>query len=302
MSITFSGPALPNLVGLLSGKHVLISQLGGTQVQKKSSFYYLYEPLPHASKVRERLVQIVKRALLLNLGSAKLTWDVFTTIVAEAECLVNARPLTHARSDNEDEDPLTPNHFLIGRAFPNIPACVSNENPSLKTKSWTQIRQRLEAIWMRLVREYLPSLNTRRKWTNPESKLEVNDIVWVLEEWTPRGIWPLGRVTRTFTGPDQTARSCEVKTALGLLTRPAVRLAHVFPKPIQPGSYESLIKGNFLVNLHVYRDTCATKRYNVTADLVALLGQSREYPVPISQPHSVLSQCLIQVTVCSEFV
>ncbi|XP_075261127.1 uncharacterized protein LOC142352857 [Convolutriloba macropyga] len=90
------------------------------------------------------------------------------------------------QSDNEDEDPLTPNHFLIGRAFPNIPACVFNENPSLKMKSWTQIRQRLEAIWKRLVREYLPTLNTPRKWTNPESKLEVNDIVWVLEEWTPR--------------------------------------------------------------------------------------------------------------------
>ena len=81
----------------------------------------------------------------------------------------------------------------------------------------------------------LSALNNRKKWTNPESKLEVNDVVWVLEEWTPRGIWPIGRVTRTFTGPDQTARSCEVKTALGLLTRPAVRLAHVFPKPIQPG-------------------------------------------------------------------
>ena len=190
---------------------------------------------PHFGGVWERLVQIVKRALLLNLGSAKLTWDVFTTLVAEAECLVNARPLTHVRSDNEDEDPLTPSHFLIGRAFPNIPAFVFNENPSLKTKSWTQIKQRLEGIWKRLVREYLPTLNTRRKWTSPESKLEVNDIVWVLEEWTPRGIWPVGRVTRTFTGPDQTARSCEVKTALGLLTRPAVRLAHVFPKPIQPG-------------------------------------------------------------------
>ena len=60
--------------------------------------------------------------------------------------------------------------------------------------------------------------------------LEVNDVVWVLEEWTPRGIWPLGRVTRTFTGPDRTARSFEVKTALGFLTRPAVKLAHVFQK------------------------------------------------------------------------
>ena len=185
---------------------------------------------PHFGGVCERLIQIVKRALFLNLGSAKLTWDVFSTIVIETESLVNARPLTHVRSDIEDEDPLTPNHFLIGRAFPNVPACVFKETPTIQTKTWTQVRQRFEAIWKRLLKEYIPTLNTRKKWLKPDAKLEVNDVVWVLEEWTPRGIWPLGRVTRTFTGPDKTARSCEVKTALGFLTRPAVKLAHVFPK------------------------------------------------------------------------
>ncbi|XP_075258499.1 uncharacterized protein LOC142350534 [Convolutriloba macropyga] len=179
---------------------------------------------------KERLLQIVKRALLLNLGSAKLTWDVFSTIVIETESLVNARPLTHVRSDTEDEDPLTPNHFLIGRAFPNIPACVFKETTTIQTKTWTQVRHRLEAIWQRPLKEYIPTLNTRKKWLKPDAKLEVNDVVWVLEEWTPRGIWPLGRTTRMFTGPDKTARSCEVKTALGFLTRPAVKLAHVFPK------------------------------------------------------------------------
>ena len=40
----------------------------------------------------------------------------------------------------------------------------------------------------------------------------------------------LGRVTRNFTGPSYIARSCEVKTALGKLTRPAVKLMHVYPK------------------------------------------------------------------------
>ena len=33
----------------------------------------------------------------------------------------------------------------------------------------------------------------------------------------------MGRVTRTFTGPDKTAGTCDVKTALGLLTRPSVK-------------------------------------------------------------------------------
>ena len=185
---------------------------------------------PHFGGVWERLVQIVKRALLLNLASAKLTWDVFSTIVIETESLDNARPLTHVRSDIEDEDPLTPNHFLIGRAFPNVPACVFKETPTIQKKTWTQVRQQLEAIWKRLLKKYIPTLNTRKKWLKPDAKLEVNEVVWFLEEWTPRGIWHLGRVTRTFTCPDKTARSCEVKTVLGFLTRSAVKLAHVFTK------------------------------------------------------------------------
>ena len=185
---------------------------------------------PHFGGPWERLVQIVKRALLLNLNSKKLTWDVFTTIVSEAESLTNSRPLTNVRSSNKDDDPLMPNHFLLGRPFANVPACLLKENLTLKHLAWTQVKQRLEKFWRMLVQEYVPTLNTRAKWQKTDQPLEEGDLVWILEEWTPRGIWPLGRVTRTFTGPDNIARSCEVKTALGKLKRPAVRLAHVFPK------------------------------------------------------------------------
>ena len=37
----------------------------------------------------------------------------------------------------------------------------------------------------------------------------------------------------TVHRPNRTARSCEVKAALDLLTCPAVKLADVFPKPVQ---------------------------------------------------------------------
>ena len=149
---------------------------------------------PHFGGVWERLVQCVKRALLLNLGSAKLTPDVFATIVSEAECLVNSRPLTHVRSNHEDDNPLTPNNFLLGRPFCNVPGAVFNETLTLKSSAWTQVKQRLQQIWKRLLTEYVPSLNKRQKWTPCEAALEVDDVVWLLEEFTPRGIWPLGRV------------------------------------------------------------------------------------------------------------
>ena len=186
---------------------------------------------PHYGGVWGRLVQIVKRVLPINLGSTKLTPDVFSTIVTEAECLANSRPLTHARSDNKDDDPITPNHFLLGRPFAIVPTLLLQESASLKSTSWTQVKQRLQQIWKRLLQEYIPTLNQRRKWTSKEAALEVGDVVWMLEEWTSRGIWPLGRVTRIFTGSDKTARSCELKTTLGSLTRSAVKLQHVHPKP-----------------------------------------------------------------------
>ena len=184
---------------------------------------------PHFGGVCERLVQCVKRALLLNLGSAKLTPDVFTTIVSEAECLVDSRPLTHVRSHHEDDNTLTPNHLLVGRPFCNVPGTVFNETLTLKNSPWTQVKQRLQQIWKSLITEFITSLNKRQKWTSREAALEVGDV-WLFEEFTPRGMWPMGRFTRTFTGPDYTARSCKVKTALGKLTRPAVKLMHVYPK------------------------------------------------------------------------
>ena len=121
--------------------------------------------------VWERLVQIVK--LLLNLGSAKLTWDAFPTIFTETESLVNPRPLTHVRRDVEDEDPLTSNFLLIGRALSSpsdaepFRTFVFNENPTVQTKTWIQARQRLESIWKSFLREYVPTLNARNKWTKP---------------------------------------------------------------------------------------------------------------------------------------
>ena len=147
---------------------------------------------PHFGGVWERLVLCVKRALLLNIGSAKLTTDVFATIVSEAERLVNSRPLTHVRSNHEDDNPLTPNHFLLGRPFCNVPGAICNETLTLKSSAWTEVKQRLQQIWKRLLTEYVPSLNKRQKWTSREAALEVDDVVWLLEEFTPRGIWPRG--------------------------------------------------------------------------------------------------------------
>lgn len=185
---------------------------------------------PHFGGVWERLVQVVKRALLLNLGSARLTSEVFLTIVAETEALVNARPLTHVSCDVRDQLPLTPNHFLLGRPFTTVPNAVFCESSVASSASFRKARQHLNQIWSRLLKEYVPTLIARPKWRTNTPHLEVGDVVWLLEDHTPRGIWPLGIVKEVHSGTDGIARSCKLRTALGTVTRPAVKLGHVFPK------------------------------------------------------------------------
>ena len=53
------------------------------------------------------------------------------------------------------------------------------------------------------------------------------DLVWILNEFTPRGIWPLGRIIKCHYGADEKPRSFDIHTATGTLTRPAVKLSRV---------------------------------------------------------------------------
>ena len=68
----------------------------------------------------------------------------------------------------------------------------------------------------------------RSKWSDSDqTPLRVNDIVWILKDKTPRGIWPLGRVLEVYPGLDGQHRVVKVKTAYGTYVRPVSALARV---------------------------------------------------------------------------
>ena len=58
-------------------------------------------------------------------------------------------------------------------------------------------------------------LNTKRKWSNLQSNLEMDDFVWYLKA-SPRAICSLRRVTRMLTDPTQIATFCDAKNAADL--------------------------------------------------------------------------------------
>lgn len=142
--------------------------------------------------------------------------------------MLNSRPLTPLSSDPTDLTPLTPGHFLIGVPLTAIPEEDVQEVPSNRLKHWQLIQALHQRLWKRWQQEYLHTLQQRMKWTSPQQNLKVGDLVLV-EQSTPPLTWPLARIIDVSPGKDNVVRVVHLKTAQGLLTRPAIK---VFPLPL----------------------------------------------------------------------
>ena len=75
----------------------------------------------------------------------------------------------------------------------------------------------------------MPALNKRSKWhSDSDVILKTGDLVWIVDERSPRGHYPLARIKTFKNGKDYIARSAVVTTRSGELTRPSVKLVPVF--------------------------------------------------------------------------
>ena len=143
----------------------------------------------------------------------------------EVESLLNSRPLTHVSVDPHDLEPITPNHFLIGRNSPNVPPDVFDKRDLCSRKRWRQAQTLTDHFWRRWLREYVPNLTERKIWQRKRQRvIRIGDLVLVVDENVPRGRWNLGRVIKTFPGDDDLVRAADVQTKNGVHKRPVVKL------------------------------------------------------------------------------
>ena len=173
----------------------------------------------------------MSKRLFFNIaGSRKLQEDGFSTLICQVEALLNSRPLTSVSSDIRDVESLTPGHFLtvITSGLPSDTKNSSNDRGS--GKLWSNVNSIMNEFWTRLLKEYLPPLRQRRKWHSTVDGIQVGDMVWILENYTPRGIWPVGRVQKVHKDKDNVVRSCLVKTSKGGFVKPAIKLSLISDK------------------------------------------------------------------------
>ena len=172
----------------------------------------------------EALVKLTKRSLKAIVKDRLFTEDALATFLTEVESVLNSRPLTPVSDDLEDFEALTPNHFILGRPSPNLPLGVYTEKDINLRCKWKSVQAATSMFWTRWLKEYLPLLTERQKWTKEERNLKVGDLVIIQQKGLKRCNWPLGRVIEVYPGKDNVVRSVKVKNSSGVLVRPSASL------------------------------------------------------------------------------
>ena len=183
----------------------------------------------------ERLIASVKRALRVVLGKLVVTEEVLRTSLIEVEAVLNSRPLTHVSTDVDDMEAITPNHLLLGRAVKCLPPGIFDSCDSVSRRIWRQTQALADQFWARWLKEYVPGLTCRRRWTSETRNLEPGDLVLIAEDNMPRGQWPLGRVMEVLTGSDGRVRSARLRTRGGTVHRPATKICLLEEARTAPG-------------------------------------------------------------------
>ncbi|KAL7830355.1 hypothetical protein SRHO_G00314820 [Serrasalmus rhombeus] len=192
-------------------------------LQRETQWKFNPPAASHMGGVWERQIRTVRSILLGLTGQQSLDDEGLMTLFCIIENIVNGRPLTKASEDPRDGQPLTPNDLLLLRPECSLPpGCFVKQD--LYRRRWRQVQYMADIFWTRWMKEYLPSLQQRQKWTRHSRNYQVGDLVLVLNESTPRSQWPLGLVIDVNAGADGLVRSVQVKTRTGIYTRPIHKL------------------------------------------------------------------------------
>ncbi|XP_026003932.1 uncharacterized protein LOC113009687 [Astatotilapia calliptera] len=162
----------------------------------------------------ERMIGVARKILdsqLAQLGSRPLTHDVLITFMAEVAAIINARPLVPVSSDPDVPCILTPATLLTQNVgAPPTPLGDFGEK-DLYRQQWKRVQSLANSFWHRWRKEYLSTLQCRRKWHSTRPNLQQGDVVLLKDPLVKRNQWPIGVIAKVHPSSDGLVRKVEVK-------------------------------------------------------------------------------------------
>ena len=119
---------------------------------------------------------------------------------------------------------MTPNHLLMGSSSGQLPLPRYDETSINIKNQWKLSQFYADLFWNRWLREYLPTLHSRKKWHKYGDPLKVNDVVLIMESGIVRNEWLKGVVSEVCPGRDGEVRMAKIKIGKPILLRPANKL------------------------------------------------------------------------------
>ena len=178
----------------------------------------------HHGGVWERQIRSIRRILLaVSKGDLfKMDDEQLETLLSLVESIINSRPIKHNSDDIRDPEALTPNHLLLLRSGPDALGTF-NQN-DMYGRRWKQIQWLASVFWKRWLKEYIPNLQIRPKWAVKQPNFKVDDLVLLMDDNSPRSLWPMGRITEVIMGRDNLVRTVKVRTRQSVLSRPITKI------------------------------------------------------------------------------
>ncbi|KAK0152981.1 hypothetical protein N1851_005348 [Merluccius polli] len=200
------------------------SKISDALMQKGIQWIFNPPSGSHFGGVWERQIRSVRKVLRSVMKEQSVSDECLLTLMCEVESVLNNRPLTTATDDPTDPEPLTPNHLLLMKKQPVLPPGLFSKEDSYARRRWKQVQHLADLFWKRWVREYLPMLQERQKWTCVKKNLAAGDIVMIVDDTAPRSSWVMGRVLQLLPDAKGLVRRVVIKTKTNTLERPIDKL------------------------------------------------------------------------------
>ena len=114
----------------------------------------------------------------MPLGSNCLDFIEFRTLLTKCADMINSRPIGVLLAE-DDLQPLTPNHLLIGQASSGQVSQESLGDGDKYCKRLKYVTELSNQWWNLWLSQVFPSLLPFKSWTRRQQNLEVNNIVLV---------------------------------------------------------------------------------------------------------------------------
>ena len=209
-----------NFIGAKNELHAIYQMLHDKETQNFVQSYLLTqrvhwhtspERAPHFGGLWEAAVKSAKFHLKRLIGKQRFTYAELLTIFCKVESYLNSRPLGAVTSHPIDGvTPLTPGHFLIGRALRAYPVEKIAFNPTTLQR-WVLCQKLTQQFWKKWSAEYLQQLQRAVKWHKKTRNFCVGDLVMMTDGSVYQAQWTMAKITAVFKGNDGLVRAADVQ-------------------------------------------------------------------------------------------